>query len=110
MVMRHLFVLLTIVFSLPAANGRAEQAPAAPRFELPSEEAARSGGCRSCHTASDASTMHMNQAVVLGCVDCHGGDATIFRPAGAQPRLAPPPIGGGLAGHAPPVARAQDPV
>jgi hypothetical protein len=27
--------------------------------------------------------MHASPAVVLGCVDCHGGDATAMAPAGA---------------------------
>ncbi|MGZ5062177.1 MAG: hypothetical protein ACXWAU_09910 [Usitatibacter sp.] len=31
----------------------------------------------SCHTATDRRTMHQNPAVVLGCTDCHGGDARI---------------------------------
>ena len=26
--------------------------------------------------------MHDNQAVLLGCADCHGGDATVKAPAG----------------------------
>jgi hypothetical protein len=26
--------------------------------------------------------MHANEAVVLGCTDCHGGDANIFTPPG----------------------------
>ncbi|HUP29902.1 MAG TPA: hypothetical protein VM122_07000, partial [Usitatibacter sp.] len=30
-----------------------------------------------CHTATDSHTMHQNPAVVLGCTDCHGGDARI---------------------------------
>ena len=29
--------------------------------------------------------MHANTAVILGCTDCHGGDASIKRPAAAQP-------------------------
>jgi hypothetical protein len=31
-------------------------------------------GCVSCHTASDHKTMHASPAVVLSCVDCHGGN------------------------------------
>ena len=31
----------------------------------------------SCHTATDSHTMHQNPAVVLGCTDCHGGDAKV---------------------------------
>lgn len=33
----------------------------------------------SCHTATDRHTMHANPGVVLGCTDCHGGNATRFR-------------------------------
>ena len=36
-----------------------------------------SGGCLTCHTATDAPTMHVSPSVRLGCVDCHGGDASI---------------------------------
>jgi len=39
-------------------------------------------GCVSCHTDSDAKTMHMSQAVKLGCASCHGGDASVTAPAG----------------------------
>lgn len=34
-------------------------------------------GCVSCHTQSDHKTMHASPAVVLACVDCHGGDGTV---------------------------------
>ena len=37
----------------------------------------KSTGCVSCHTDSDQKTMHATPAVVLGCVDCHGGDASV---------------------------------
>jgi hypothetical protein len=38
----------------------------------------------SCHTATDRHTMHQNPAVILGCTDCHGGDAKVFKPENAQ--------------------------
>ena len=38
-------------------------------------------GCVSCHTATDQATMHASPAVSIGCTQCHGGDATIVRPA-----------------------------
>jgi len=41
-----------------------------------------SAGCVSCHTDSDAKTMHVSQAVKLGCASCHGGDAGVIAPAG----------------------------
>ena len=40
------------------------------------EEAdAKSVGCRECHKTTDAHTMHVATHVVLGCTDCHGGNA-----------------------------------
>ena len=52
-------------------------APPAPQEETLAQMAAKSSGCVSCHTASDAPTMHTTPAVHLGCADCHGGDATV---------------------------------
>ncbi len=49
--------------------------PAAPPLQAQVDADAKSSGCRSCHSASDSATMHLNPAVVLGCTDCHGGDA-----------------------------------
>ena len=37
----------------------------------------KSTGCQSCHVATDSMTMHKSPAVRIGCVDCHGGDATV---------------------------------
>src|SRR5690606_6893480 len=34
-------------------------------------------------------TMHRNPAVVLGCTDCHGGDASVMKPAGFEDPKAP---------------------
>ncbi len=57
--------------------------------ESPEQADAKSAGCISCHTASDAPSMHENVAVTIGCADCHGGDATVtaakdMDPKGAQ--------------------------
>src|SRR6185503_1732376 len=57
-------------------------APPARQGETPEEAHAQSAGCESCHTASDAPTMHQTSAVVLGCADCHGGDPKVTAPAG----------------------------
>nr|WP_091532440.1 hypothetical protein [Fontimonas thermophila] len=59
-------------------------APPAPRTQSLAQMQAKSGGCMSCHTATDRPTMHQNPGVVLGCTDCHGGDATVHAPAGAS--------------------------
>jgi hypothetical protein len=57
-------------------------APPAPQGETQQEADAKSAGCKSCHTSTDAMTMHQTPAVVLGCADCHGGDASVMAPAG----------------------------
>ncbi len=48
--------------------------PPAPQNQSWDEADGKSAGCVSCHTQSDRKTMHDSTAVVLGCVDCHGGD------------------------------------
>jgi hypothetical protein len=52
-------------------------APAAPASQTAAQAAAKSEGCISCHTDSDAASMHVSPAVRLGCVDCHGGNASV---------------------------------
>ena len=52
--------------------------PPAPQNQGWAEADGKSEGCVSCHTASDQKTMHASPAVVLGCVDCHGGDPKVF--------------------------------
>jgi hypothetical protein len=56
----------------------------APRTQDPALAEAQSAGCVSCHTASDAHTMHATPAVVLGCVDCHGGNPRVTAPPGGS--------------------------
>lgn len=53
----------------------------APASQTQQQADQKSLGCLSCHTATDRHTMHQNPAVVLGCTDCHGGDAGVFRPS-----------------------------
>lgn len=48
-----------------------------PRDLSPAAAQAESVGCRDCHTKTDAETMHSNSAVVIGCANCHGGDAKV---------------------------------
>jgi len=53
------------------------ETPAAPRYQGAQEARDKSAGCNSCHTATDHATMHLNPGVVLGCTDCHGGNAAV---------------------------------
>ncbi len=52
--------------------------PPAPRSQSVEEAKLKSEGCQSCHTSTDSATMHDSPGVVLGCTDCHGGDAGVF--------------------------------
>ena len=56
-------------------------APAAPAWQSEAEARAKSAGCVSCHRETDASTMHVSPAVQLGCIDCHGGNASAQLPS-----------------------------
>ncbi len=40
----------------------------------------KNSGCISCHTQTDAPTMHNSPSVRLACVDCHGGRSEIAVP------------------------------
>ncbi len=53
-------------------------APPAPARQTPEQADAKSSGCVTCHTKSDAATMHVSPAVRLGCTDCHGGNAAVL--------------------------------
>jgi len=55
-------------------------APAAPLTQSRAEMERKSEGCMSCHTDTDAKSMHASAAVKLGCTDCHGGDAAVMAP------------------------------
>src|SRR5262245_6291248 len=68
---------------LPPPRGSA-QAPVSPLSSQTQGDADRkSVGCVSCHTQSDAKTMHASASVKLGCTDCHGGNAGV-KAAGAK--------------------------
>ena len=72
--------------SAGATSPIAPYAAGAARRRPPAEADAKSAGCMSCHTATDRQTMHENPAVMLGCTDCHGGDAAVQRAGrGARP-------------------------
>lgn len=55
----------------------ATMAPNAPERQTVEQALAKTEGCMSCHTQTDQHTMHANPGVVLGCTDCHGGDASV---------------------------------
>ena len=56
----------------------------APEYQTQDAADAKSAGCVSCHSASEEKTMHRNPGVILGCIDCHGGDPTVFKPEGTE--------------------------
>src|SRR5262245_12900169 len=71
-------LLLAALAIVPALGDSGERrAPPAPERQSVAEAEAKSAGCLSCHTATDSHTMHQNPGVVLGCADCHGGDARV---------------------------------
>ncbi len=78
-----LALTLLVPASAPASNAERPVArtyphfPAAPQSQDWAAADAKSSGCVSCHVASDQKTMHDSPAVVLGCADCHGGDASV---------------------------------
>ena len=100
--------LLCLGFAAPL---RADPVSDAPRFQTAEQMQAKSSGCVTCHTASDAPTMHENKAIMLGCADCHGGNPNVARPANASISFGPSKAEGpqGMAAHAPVVERSTDP-
>ena len=61
-------------------------APSAKAGMTRAEAAAASEGCLTCHTETDAPTMHESGAVILGCTTCHGGDPAVSAPRGLARR------------------------
>jgi hypothetical protein len=59
-------------------------APPAPKNQDEDSVQAKSSGCKTCHLQSDASSMHGNPAVKLGCTDCHGGNSSVSLAAGLE--------------------------
>ncbi|MDX2144380.1 MAG: hypothetical protein SFV19_13575 [Rhodospirillaceae bacterium] len=51
--------------------------PPAPMLQTQAEADAKSAGCLTCHVKTDQPTMHDVQGLVIGCTDCHGGDAKV---------------------------------
>jgi hypothetical protein len=65
------------------------EAPPAPRGQTQADADAKSTGCVSCHTDTDQKTMHRQPGVILGCTDCHGGNAMVMKPEGFDIGSAP---------------------
>ncbi len=61
-----------------------EKIPPAPRSQSIDAAAAKSAGCQSCHTTTDSASMHESPGVILGCTDCHGGNASIVAGKGSH--------------------------
>ena len=76
---------LAMLLGCAATAFAAAEAPPAPRQQTEAAAQAKSAGCMSCHTRTDSVTMHTSSGVILGCADCHGGNAQVFLPRGAQP-------------------------
>jgi hypothetical protein len=68
--------LLSLWISVSASVAAAQ--PPAPERQTVEEAQAKSRGCMTCHVETDRHTMHQNPGVILGCADCHGGDARII--------------------------------
>ncbi|WEK44038.1 MAG: hypothetical protein P0Y64_04185 [Candidatus Sphingomonas colombiensis] len=89
--MRKLLAFLLLVLSalavpvamLQASDGEKPvmrvyiPSPPAPMSQTAAQVAGKSDGCYSCHTKTDEPSMHATPAVMLGCVDCHGGNASV---------------------------------
>lgn len=76
--------VLTLANETHPTGPDAKMGAPAPEKQTQADADAKSKGCVTCHTASDRHTMHANPGVVLGCTDCHGGDAAIERVAGSE--------------------------
>src|ERR1700680_2121051 len=78
-------LLAVMAARIPAPSLRAADEEAGPSLLGQSQEEAdrKSAGCISCHTQTDEPTMHATGTVILGCTDCHGGNAAVRIAAGA---------------------------
>jgi hypothetical protein len=90
-VLRRCFAFLAITTVIAAAFllvGRSRAQSAAQQASLlgqsQSDVDRKSAGCVSCHIKTDEPSMHPTRTVRLGCIDCHGGDATAILPSGTS--------------------------
>ncbi len=81
-----LFLMQLVVVSscLGASKGMGEAFPRIYPEMVPapfSQDAAtaqlKTAGCQTCHAKAEHKTMHKAPSVVLGCTDCHGGNANV---------------------------------
>jgi hypothetical protein len=83
-----ILLMLLALLAIPAAMLRASGGevavsriyavtPPAPQTQTAEQVQAKSSGCYSCHTQTDEPSMHATPAVMLGCTDCHGGNAAV---------------------------------
>src|SRR5438445_6562269 len=61
--------------SAPRVRVPALQEPATFKGQAQEDADHKSSGCISCHGTADEPTMHATKTVLLGCTDCHGGNA-----------------------------------
>jgi hypothetical protein len=88
----HLALMMAFAATFAAASEsekpverRYVTAPPSPASQNDAMVLSKSSGCMTCHTQTDANTMHLNPAVKLGCTDCHGGNASVrLAPATAR--------------------------
>jgi hypothetical protein len=76
-----LLSFLTGIFAGPAFADSAaptSDSPPPPQRQAAAEAQLKSAGCMSCHTTTDSLSMHSTPGVILGCADCHGGNAAAF--------------------------------
>src|ERR1700753_1431828 len=73
-------ILLLLTLLIVPAMAVAQHFEAAPADQTLADVTRKSIGCLGCHERTDATSMHDNPAVKLGCTDCHGGDASVIPP------------------------------
>jgi hypothetical protein len=67
-----------------ARNVKYPDYPPTPMMQSQSDVDAKSTGCLSCHVKTDQPTMHDVPGLMIGCTDCHGGNAKVALPAGVE--------------------------
>ena len=86
-----LFIALVSLLATPSALATSGEkprdidytrTPPAPAQQTEAAAKTKNAGCLSCHTETDQLTMHANPGVIIGCTDCHGGDASVRKPEG----------------------------